>query len=573
MITSPTEMKTQKEPLPSGMIIRAEHVGKKYPMTRGLHDGGRDFWALKDVSFEAMPGSILGIIGRNGAGKTTLLNILAGVLSATEGKVLVQGRILGLFNLGVGFQDELSGRENLFLNGAILGADRRELESKLEAIVDFSELGEFIDMPLGTYSQGMRLRLGFSIIANLDFDVLVIDEVLAVGDALFQSKCYERLMDFKRAGKTLILTTQAMDLVERLCDQTILLDHGRLIFSGKSVDAINRYRALLHTEQFYVGSEKTAGKAIENTKKWVADISEWGKKLGTRESMITSVDFINRWGFKCRSVKSGQSLRVRVGFHARNVIKEPHFGIAIFRSDGVYCYGPNTRFDGQRIREIRSGRGWFELRCHELSLAPGEYKISVAIWDKKEILPFDYHSGCYGLKILGPNATGELLRIPGKISGRLGAQDEMIQVSAIKRNMGKEGIEGTEIKIASVQWSDAHGALKDTLRTRDAATLKVDISEIALCEKEGCLWVGIFRDDDVYCQGWVASLRGERSFNFTFPELPLLPGGYKISVGIWSSSARKFLAYQRDAVTFRMVFGREDHGTAHLRHDWKWKLP
>jgi lipopolysaccharide transport system ATP-binding protein len=572
MTTSPTEMETEKEHLPSGMIVKAECVGKKYPLTRGSHAGAPDFWALKDVSFETAPGQVLGIIGRNGAGKTTLLNILAGVLSPTEGKVSVRGRILGLFNLGVGFQDELSGRENLFLNGAILGADRQELERKLDAIIDFSELGEFIDMPLGTYSQGMRLRLGFSIVTHLDFDVLAIDEVLAVGDALFQSKCYERLMDFKRAGKTLILTAQAMDLVERLCDRIMLLDHGRLVFSGKAADAIHQYRALLKTEQFYVGSSKMTSGIIENTQKWVKDISEWGKKLGTRESMITSVDLINRWGFKCRAVKSRQPLKIRVSFHARNLIKEPHFGIAIFRNDGVYCYGPNTAFDRHLITEIRPGPGWIELKYKELLLAPGEYKISVAIWDKKETLPFDYHSGCYDLKVLGSNAAGELLKIPCKVNGRPSMPGEMIPAFGGRKDTDRGEIEGMGFKIASAKWVDAHGVSKDVLRTREAATLKIDVLDTMSRKEESYLWAGLFREDDVYCQGFVAPLRGGQCYNFVFRELPLLPGGYKISVGAWSAPAQKFLELWDNAVSFKMVFDKEDHGTVYLKHDWKWKL-
>lgn len=567
MTISPIRAETENAREPSGAIIRAKAVGKKYPFVRGSQAAGQDFWALKDVSFEVASGQILGVIGRNGAGKTTLLNILAGILTATEGELLLRGKILGLFNLGVGFQDELSGRENLFLNGMILGADRAELESKFNAIVDFSELGEFINMPLGTYSQGMRLRLGFSIIANLDFDALVIDEVLAVGDALFQSKCYERLMDFKRAGKTLILTTQAMDLVERLCDQTILLDHGRRVFSGQTADAIQRYRTLLGAERFYVGSPKVAEKVIEDTKKWAEDLSEWGRKLGTRESMITSVDLINRWGFKCRSVKSHQPLKVRVTFRARNVIKEPHFGVAIFRNDGVYCYGPNTRFDGLTIREIRTGRGAFELRFKELLLAPGDYKISIAIWDKNEALPFDYHSGCYDLKVLGSNETGELLRIPCKINGRSNLPGERVPLSAIRQEARKNGVPNT----ASVQWLDAYGTLTSILKTRHAATLKVDFPDAVSCEGEDSLWVGIFREDDIYCQGFVEPLRGKRSFDLVFQELPLLPGGYQVRVGLWSSGERRFSAFQGES-RFRMVFDKEDHGTLHLDHDWEWKL-
>lgn len=168
-------------------------IGKKYPLVsspESQKDWG-DFWALKDTNLKIEAGQTIGIIGRNGAGKTTLLNIIAGVLAPSAGSISVKGRVVALFNLGCGFQDELSGKENIFLNGAVLGASRRELNEKLDSIIEFSELGDFVNMPLGSYSQGMRLRLGFSIAANLEFDILIIDEVLAVGDALFQHKCFE----------------------------------------------------------------------------------------------------------------------------------------------------------------------------------------------------------------------------------------------------------------------------------------------------------------------------------------------------------------------------------------------
>src|SRR4030042_3472005 len=181
-------------------IILLEAVSKKYPLAKYAKSAKcnfADFWALKDVSLDVKSGEILGIIGRNGAGKTTLLNIIAGVSTATSGNIIVDGKAVGLFNLGVGFQDELTGRENIFLNGALLGASKRQIEDMLSFIIEFSELGGFFVRPLGAYSQGMRMRLGFSIVINLDFDILVIDEVLAVGDALFQNKCFQRLMGFR----------------------------------------------------------------------------------------------------------------------------------------------------------------------------------------------------------------------------------------------------------------------------------------------------------------------------------------------------------------------------------------
>ncbi|MEW6075630.1 MAG: ABC transporter ATP-binding protein, partial [Candidatus Omnitrophota bacterium] len=394
-------------------IIELENLGKRYEL-RGVSVSGpvvhtRDVWALKGVTFKATRGTVTGIIGRNGAGKTTLLNIIAGTLSSSEGSLAVKGNVLGLFNLGVGFQDELSGRENIFLNAALLGAQRKEVEEKLDAIVEFSELGDFIHMPLGTYSQGMRLRLGFSIIANLEFDILAIDEVLAVGDSLFQSKCFQRLMEFKRSGKTLVFTSQNMDLVRRLCDKVVLLEHGRLLYEGTAEEGIRRYQQALETERFYVGQGRLSSGLVENTKKWAQDMEDWGKKLGTKEVEIETVEFIHRFGLRSNRVKTRSPLTIRATCRVHTTIKDPHFGVAIFRRDGVYCYGPNTVFDGHVIEMMQPGKASFQLRLKELLLAPGEYRISLAIWDKDEALPFDYHNGFYPLHITGGDNKNDAL--------------------------------------------------------------------------------------------------------------------------------------------------------------------
>ncbi len=546
-------------------VAELKGIGKKYPvmktLRRDINAEFEDFWALKGISLEACQGEVWGVIGRNGAGKTTLLNIITGVLSPTEGEVFVKGKVLGLFNLGVGFQDELSGRENIFLNGAIIGAKREELTNKLNSIIEFSELGDFIDMPLGAYSQGMRLRLAFSIITSLEFDILVMDEVLAVGDALFQSKCFERLMDFRRSGKTLVITSQSMDLIERLCDKAALLDHGKLLFCGDTKESINRYRMLLNTEKFFVGPQqrKEDITLVKDTKKWTDDISQWGKKFGTKEAVIDSVRFLNKFGFGVNQINSGQPLKIRVNFTAKNKLKQPHFGIAIFREDGVYCYGPNTHFDGHRIPEIEPGKSWFYLDYKRILLAPGEYRVSVAIWDENETLAFDYHPGCYKLMVKGRQkvkAEKELLNIPFKFKT-------------------KNFIE--ERPAESIKLLDARNREKTIFFTNEPVKLvisnpnpvhRVGGHEIipprrwtGLGRKAGLIWVGFFRDDGIFCQGIIGALNNEEGAEIFFPHLPLLPGTYKISIG--ASSVIH---------SFQMVFNCKDYGTVYLEHKWKWKI-
>ncbi|MCM8782042.1 MAG: ABC transporter ATP-binding protein [Candidatus Omnitrophica bacterium] len=566
--------------------VELRGVSKKYPLLKTFGKDIRinfeDFWALKDVSFEAYQGQILGIIGRNGAGKTTLLNIIAGVLSPTQGNIIMNGRVLGLFNLGVGFQDELTGKENIFLNGALLGATRKEIESKLSSIIEFSELGDFINMPLGAYSQGMRLRLGFSILVNLEFDILIIDEVLAVGDALFQHKCFQRLMDLRRGRKTLIITTQNIDLAQRLCDKIALLDHGRLLFYGEPIEGINKYRTLLNTEKFFVGPAEKNLSLITDTKKWVEDISEWGKKLGTKEAVIESVEFINKFGIKCNSVKSKEPLKVKASFKVKNQIKDVHFGVAIFRSDGAYCYGPNTAFDGYSIAEINSGKGYFLLNFEQLLLAPGEYRISVAIWDKNETLAFDYHSGYYKLTVTGYKGDGYgLLNIPFKIAYRTYIKKLIFLLKnhsyypdfRLLRDKWEQKIETEPIKIESVRLLNYCDEIKDVFITGEFVKFVVRFNNVPVRNNNCCLWLGIYRDDGIYCQGITVPFGEKREFAVLFSELLLLPGNYRVSVGVWDNYTKEFLIYHHAIYPFRMVFKKEDHGTVYLKHNWRWKLP
>ena len=458
MTIFPAKMPEKNKPAELAKALELVSVGKKYALAAGQISKkvvGGDFWALKDVSLDVFCGKILGLVGRNGAGKTTLLNIISGVFEPTEGKIISRGRVLGLFNLGVGFQDEFTGRENIFLNGAVLGAARKELAEKLIDIIEFSELDAFIDMPLGTYSQGMRLRLGFSIIVNLDFDILVIDEVLTVGDVLFQNKCFARLVDFRRQGKTLVITTQNLDLIERFCDDLVLLEHGRLLFYGNASEGINKYKSILNTDKFFVGLLPKTNALVENTKKWSDDSAVWGQKLGAKEVAIELVEFFNKFGIKCRNVKSGQPLTIKVNYRAKEVVDAAHFGVAIFRNDGVYCYGPNTEFDSYQSLKLKPGRGWFKLNYQKLLLAPGEYRVSLAIWDKHEAVAFDYHIGYYKL-IVGPgNHTGELLRVPFKISGNrffnwLNINSLVLPLASIVDGAAKASFQNEEIAISSV---------------------------------------------------------------------------------------------------------------------------
>jgi len=584
MITSHTDSDSKLSPPIRLATLEVLNVGKKYAFQgkaeqANLTFGQVDFWALKDVSFSAFKGEMLGIIGRNGAGKTTCLNVIAGVLSPTEGEVRVRGKVLGLFNLGVGFQDELSGRENIFLNGAILGAERKEIEEKLNPIIEFSELGKFIDMPLGSYSQGMRLRLAFSIMVNLDFDLLVIDEVLAVGDMLFQNKCFERLIDFKRQGKTLVFTSQGMDVIERFCDRVVFIDHGRIIFYGAVQEGINRYRGLLNTQKFYVGIPEAAEALITQTKKWVDDISTWGQVIGAKEAKIETVQFFGRFRRKRDSLFPGEPLCVRIDFTVKNMVNEPHFGVAFFRKDGVYCFGPNTEFDGYVFGKLRVGKGYCIFICPHVNFAPGEYSVSVAIWDKNEKIAYDYHNGCYKLKMKGANQEGELLRLPYRENGvswkkhleimffRHGTASRISAAAEREKN----DITSDIIKNVSFNIFDPKGGKQTTFLTNAPATFHCEFALNRHMSRSNShfFYIGIYRDDGILCQRFTAAFNDLNKSVIEFPHLSLLPGKYNISAGIWDERSGNFLWLRNNVYNVQMVFDRLDHGTVYLEHAWK----
>lgn len=568
----------------SARCVELKSIGKIFPYRKNFDMGigydSKGFHALRDISVKACEGSILGIIGRNGAGKTTLLSIIAGTLPPTDGERFVKGKVIGLFNLGIGFQNVLTGKDNIFLNGALLGATRKELSEKISSIIEFSELGDFINMPLGTYSRGMRLRLAFSIIANIDFDILLVDEVLAVGDMPFQTKCYEKFMDFKRQGKTLVITGQSVDIMSRLCDKIAVLDHGSLVFEGTPQEAIDRYYNLLNSEKFFVGPVKkdTDLGLIENTKKWSDNSDDWGKKYGTKEVVIESVSFINKLGLRCKSIKNKERLKIKVCFNVKNKVKDIHFGIAIFRKDGVYCYGPNTEFDKYFVPELNSGyRGYFILNYRRVFLAPGEYRFSVVIWDKDEHIPFDYHNAYYKFIITGKNTHKSLLAIPCKYSlasflDRLFVKNKTkncrIDLAPIADCWGKK-LDSDKAIIEKISILDSNNNNKECFITNETMKIIVDFKQPILSPNSNFLWIGIYREDAVYCQGIILPLGRKRGVEILFPKLPLLPGKYRVSAGIWSNSDNRFLDYYHGIHGFRMVFNRRDHGTAYIEHQWR----
>jgi ABC-type polysaccharide/polyol phosphate transport system ATPase subunit len=361
------------------------------------------FTALHDFSLRIPAGCTYGLIGRNGSGKSTALKLVAGITKPTSGTVTVRGRISALIELGAGFHPEISGRENVFINGIMLGLTKREVERRFDEIVEFAELREFIDEPVKTYSSGMYMRLGFSVAIHVDPEVLLVDEVLAVGDESFTHKCLDKFADFRRRGKTVLLVTHSLNLVERLCDEAAWLDAGRRRADGDPYRVVAEYVSDVERQE-----EKFLAAADEKTQQQVdsvpapqtppADADRESRpdmmqaaegRWGSRQVEITDVALLDAAGQPVHVVHSGDSVSLRITARAADTVSDFVFGIAIFSADGVCVYGTNTDIDSFTPRAL-SGEATATIAFDALDLVEGTYKLDVAV-HKLDGVPYDYH--------------------------------------------------------------------------------------------------------------------------------------------------------------------------------------
>ena len=357
---------------------------------RGGLLAGEEMWALHDVSLELPRGRMVGLIGSNGSGKSTLLKLIGGILKPTTGTVTVAGRVSALIELGAGFHPEFTGRENIHINGVLLGLSRAEIRERFDEIVAFAGLAAHIDNPVKTYSSGMYMRLGFAIAVTVDPDVLLIDEVLAVGDEAFQHKCVGRIQEFKAQGKTILLVTHDLGSVERLCDEAVWLDGGRVQAHGGTREIVDRY--LNHVARL---ETQDLGEAHKEAEAAVAagDARRWG----SREIEVTSVRLRDASGQERYLYESGEPCTVHLAYRVHRPVDEPVFGIGIFRKDGVCCYGTNTAIDEVHLGKL-AGEGELTVRLDRLDLVEGEYLLDVAV-HAMDGHPYDYHSRLYAFAV------------------------------------------------------------------------------------------------------------------------------------------------------------------------------
>ena len=328
----------------------------------GTKNGNNYIWALKDVSFEVKRGEIVGIIGRNGAGKTTLLKILSRITEPTEGCAEIHGRVASLLEVGTGFHPELTGRENIYLNGAILGMKRAEIERKFDEIVAFAEIEKFIDTPVKRYSSGMYVRLAFAVAAHLEPEILLVDEVLAVGDAAFQKKCLGKMGDVAKEGRTVLFISHNMPAVQRLCRTAHLLEQGRMMLSADAVTVVNAY---------YRSTVDKDSPSIE-----IRDVPE-----GTVRFVRWHIDSTTGDMHSCYT---GESCTIKLQLAVRRIVGEANFGIALWSNDGTLIWAMRNLDHGGQCIELHEGVYELKFAVPQLPLRPGAYQILVSANDLRE---------------------------------------------------------------------------------------------------------------------------------------------------------------------------------------------
>ena len=388
--------------------LRVEAVSKQYriydrpadrlkeALTRGYLKAHREFWALKDITFEIEAGTTTGIIGPNGSGKSTLLQILTGTLEPTHGSVSLEGRVAALLELGAGFNAEFTGIENIFMNAALIGLTRRETERLLPEIASFAEIGDFIHQPLKTYSSGMYVRLAFAAAIAVSPDVLIIDEALSVGDAVFQHRCARRIKQMQESGTTILFVSHDPGAIRALCSRAILLNQGRMEADGSPTDVLARYQKVIMAQEAAYAEAQLARVQEKAPPQVSASDDEaapqYTYRHGNGSAEISGVDLLDENRRPTTMVESGQLVHVRARVVFHEDLEDPVYGFIIRNRHGINLYGTNTKVQGIKPGLIRRGERVETIFSFNCWLAPDLYSISIAVHSANSV-SFDWMDG------------------------------------------------------------------------------------------------------------------------------------------------------------------------------------
>ncbi|MGH2500278.1 MAG: ABC transporter ATP-binding protein [Candidatus Limnocylindria bacterium] len=383
--------------------VRAEGLSKSYRLHRERrrtlkeavlrqYAPAEEVVALRDVSFAVPAGQAFGVIGSNGSGKSTLLRLIAGTAKPSAGTLEVRGRVSALLEIGAGFHPDFTGRENAYLNGSLLGLSRRAMDAAMPSIERFADLGRFFDAAVKTYSSGMYMRLGFSVAVHLDPDVLLVDEVLAVGDEYFQHKCFAKIAEFRAANKTILLVSHDLGAVGRLCERAIWLDEGRIAASGEVRDVVSAY----HRK---VGEREQRERAARG---------EIGARWGSKELEIAQARIVGPGDVERSVLESGEPAAIEIGYRNPAAVGDAVFGVYLYRDDGTGVYGTNTLIDGVEVPVRAEGVARFAM--DSLDLLPGAYDVDLGIIDPQDRY-YDYHEKGLSFRVIAGSREVGLTRL------------------------------------------------------------------------------------------------------------------------------------------------------------------
>ena len=387
------------------IILRASQISKTYKLRRSTGKRslketilsrlfqrfkGEEFWALKEVSFNLHKGETLGVIGPNGSGKSTLLSIIAGTTFYDSGFLEINGRISSILELGAGFHPDLTGRENIFLYASILGMSKAEIHEKFNSIAEFSGIESFIDTPVKHYSSGMYVRLAFSVAVEVNPDILLVDEVLAVGDEEFRKKCLDRIHQFKKDQKSILFVSHDLDMIEKISDRVLFLNKGQI-----------------HS----VGSPKSVLRDYRNEGAKLSLRAKSAKEWGTKEALIEECIITDNTGRGLFSYESGSDMYITINYDFKKEIKDPVFGISIRDLKGNVCFGTNTYLDGFRTGSLGPGKGSIRAKLERINLQTGDYTLSIAIHSEDNQTHYHRKDNCYAMTFVSETKRDGIIDI------------------------------------------------------------------------------------------------------------------------------------------------------------------